>query len=589
MMQYKQKSAYAALALLLVGSQVQSADSNPKLGSETYYGSGYVERAPEFAEVSVTFNVQCLKSAEAVRTAIEAKSAALWKTVTTEITDFNETERHYWGDVKDIYPQKDSFLRQVAPHQDRNGKVVPGSLKRYSTCDSKVELPLNTPVGTIYSGNQTIEFRSSKMDWLEAAVRSVQKLAQGTQKDEVKITLSPIRYDVTEATKRDMRVEVQKQARLAATGPGSKFERDKVTLKFASAHFLGQRLEAAPYQNLSFKTPVEKGKAPVVSVELPFTYTIYAEAGDRVSNSPTKVGLTSNYRSVGKKVSKADFGETTVNVSATCITSPDKAADTIKAEVAAVQAALEAVHGKTATSETDRITVEEAQVGTTSPYEPASWSDKLDENRQAYPVLSYFDNCSGKTIPAPAKGELTPYYSVTQSFTLRTTDFKLLSNTIESLRAKYTVSATSPTAVTVLVSDAAANVTDATKQKLLQEAREDAATCILDNKGSLAGDVQGNKFTCVHLKSLHIQAEPMRKSRGQDFGRSLQPESAAAMESAPGGAPAEPGLDVVVIAKPGDLRGAVAVAESERHYAFEFQFETEDYVPLLKGRSTPLP
>jgi hypothetical protein len=588
MKQYKQKSAYAALALALVAGQVQSADNNPKLGSETYYGSGYVERAPEFAEVSVTFGVQCLKSAEEVRTAIEKKSAALWKTVTTEITGFTETDRHYWGDVKDIYGQEDSVLRQVQPRQDRTGKTIPGSLKRYSTCDQKQELPLNTPVGTIYSGTQRIEFRSSKMDWLEATVRAVQKLPQGVQKDEVKITVSAIKYDVTEATKRDMRVEVQKQARLAATGPGSKFERDKVTLKFASAHFMGQRLEAAPYQNLSFKTPVEKGKAPVVSVELPFSYTIYAEAGDRVNNSPGKVGLTSNYRAVGKKIGKADFGETSVSVSATCVASPDKAADAIKAEAGAVQAALQAVQGKTATSETDRVTVDEAAVGTAYPYEPATWSDKLDENRQSYPVLSYFDKCTGKTVPAPAKGELTPYYTVTQSFALRTTDFKALTETIESLRAKYAVSKASPNAVSVVVNDAAANVTDATKQKLLQEAREDAASCILDTKGSLAGDVQGNKFTCVHLQSLRIQAEPILSKSGRSFRAAPESASAQAMD-APGGAPAELPLDVVVIAKPGDLRGAVAVAEWERHYAFQFQFETEDYVPLLKGRSTPLP
>jgi hypothetical protein len=587
---YKQKAAYAVLSFALVGSFVQSTDHNPKLGNETYYGSGYVERSPEFGDVTLSFNVNCLKSAEEVRTALEKVSAPIWKTVTTKITDFTETDRHFWGDVKDVYSQEDSLLRQVPPHQDRAGKTIAGSLKRYSTCDTKVELPLNSPVGKVFGGTQTLSIRASDMDWLEGVVRSVQKLPQGVQKHEVKISVSGIKYDVTESTKRDMRVEVQKQARLAATGPGSKFERDKTTLKIASAHFLGQSLAAAPFSQVDFKTPVEKGKAPIVSVELPFAYTIYAEAGDRASNNPAKVGLTSSYRAVGKKVSKADFGEATVTVGATCIVSSDKAGDSIKTEAAAVQTALQAIQGKTATSETDRVTVGEPAVGQAYTFEPASWSDKLDENRQSYPVLSYFDKCTGKTIPAPAKGELTPYYAVSQSFTVRTTDFKVLITTIESLRAKYSVSNTSPTAVSVDVSDAAANVTDATKQKLLQEAREDAATCILDPKGSLAGDAQGNKFTCVYLKSLRIA--PIRSLGGgapMAKGHSPMPESAQ-MEAAPSGAPpAEPQLDVVIIPKAGDLRGKVGVAEYERHYAFQFQFETEDYVPLLKGRSTPLP
>src|SRR5690606_26161355 len=103
----------------------------------------------------------------------------------------------------------------------------------------------------------------------------------------------------------------------------------------------------------------EKGKAPKVSVDLPFVYTIYAEATDRIdaANRRSTVGLHSEYQVTGSAVSEADYAQMDISVSAKCIVSKDKAEAAIAATSKDIEKALIAYHGGKQSTEKDRVTV----------------------------------------------------------------------------------------------------------------------------------------------------------------------------------------------------------------------------------------
>lgn len=584
----------AAVGLFLATSV--SAQENPKLGRETYYGSGYTERAPEFAQFAIKMSVSCQKSEEAVRSVLEKRMLPYWDEITKKIPGSTETDFRAWGNVANIESFPDSHLVSTPPSTTKEGVFVAGTSKRLSDCEPGKEIPLETAPSKAYRGSLTVVLRSKDMDWVEKLLATVQKEPAAKLPGEVAIETTQtengnvnrtgtILYDVAQATRQDMRVEVQKQARLAATGPGSAFEKDKKNLRIASAHFLGQRFSSAPPANVSVKMPIEKGKAPVVNVEIPFAYTIYAEAGDKKSGSTTQVGLHSEYRIVGRHTTNADYAEVQPVISASCLLDYGSAADKIKSETADVLAQFEALQAKKPNTETDRVTLGEPVPRQMDDlhFSPVKWEGVRGSDGQ-FTVLEYWDPCAGKVIPAPKKNTPFPvYYTVSRTLTARSANFKGLLDTMEAVSKKYGVGTATPTQVKVEVGNAMGQVTDKHKQELIRDARENAQACILDPNGSLAADAIGHEFTCVHLKSIRIVADrgfPMPAPGGSAKGRSA-PERADALQEAP--------VETEVVMKDGDLRPRIVLSESERHYAFDYQFQTEDYAPTLKAAAKPLP
>ncbi len=579
----KTLTVFAALSLL--STQPGLAAEDPKVGSETYYGSGYVEKAPEFGEVRLSVSIQCGQSAAEVQQLMENKVLPVWKTITSKILGSSETDRHQWGDIQ-IGTSPESNLVSTPPSFDPKGNLTPGSLKRYLTCGDKREVALDQAGGLVYSGSQTLVVRSSDLNWLESLVQTLAQSAEPSKTETVQIIPSAIRYDVSSATKRAMRVEVQKQARLAATGPGSKFESDAKTLRFTNAKFVGQHLARPPEQDVQISSPIARGQAPLVEAEVPFVYVIYAEAPDRLMPSSDRKGLVSEYRTVGRHQSKADFAEASVTVTSSCHLSAKEAADAIQKDSADVLAVLKSIQGAVPSSEEARVTQAEITTSTHFPYSPSKWATSPTNGQ--FEVLEQLDRCTGKTVAAPKqKQSASPYYMATQTYSIRTRKFDSLNKELGLLRSEYGKRTIPTNGVFVTVGEAYGNVTNATKQKILQAAREDAAACLLDPAGSLAADAQAHGFSCAHLRNLRVASVFLQNegARGARFFKDGPMESAQAP-----GASASDSLEVEIIQKEGDLRGMIVVPESERHYAFEYEIRSEDYVPALKTPvSTPKP
>jgi hypothetical protein len=575
-MKFSTLRTLTALSLLSVAGY---ASEDPKQGGLTYYGSASAERAPEYAELHFTFQVQCLGSANEVRKNIEAVTLPIWKEIDTAVTGFSETDRQYWGDVSQITASPSSTLVSTAPSTDNKGNLVPGSIKRVDKCNGK-EVPLNTPVGQVFSGTQNFGVRSSNLDWIEALHRTVSALPQATKVSEVRTDATEVRYFVTDATARQMRAEVKRLAREQATGPGSLFENDRKALGFASAHLLSSRNASAPHQPFIVGAPVERGTSPKVSMTLPFVYTIYAEGTDLIdqTNRRGTAGITAEYQAQGTGMAEADFAQTQITVQASCQTDRSLAAAAIKVVAARVGADLKLVQGTRPLSETDRLVEAMPSVQSYSPYKASRWQETGSEPKK---VLEYIDECTGKTVLAPSNGRLPEYFVATQEFTLKSSDFTAILNAVEAIRATYGVSTTDPAAVKVTAYDAFGDVLPSTKAKLLISARQAANACVFDPKGSLADDSVAQRFQCAHLKSIRIENDfgGQRGLESAPGGRAMVQESAVQLDSA------SKDLEVIVIKRDGETRPRVV---KEGSFAFDFQFVTNDYVPNLKAAPTPV-
>ncbi|MBY0370710.1 SIMPL domain-containing protein [bacterium] len=577
----KQKALRTTFALLAVASLANAAQEE-KTGRQTYYGTGRVEAAPEWAEVNFSFNVGCRDSATDVHKAITAVSSPIWQTIQAKITTQSETDQTSWGDVSGVNGQDDSYL-EVKYNQQ--GQRV-GTAVRKSLCGNKV-LPLETKPGKIYSGSQSFRVRvgADKMDWLEALVKKVDSLPKGTKVSDVSVGHTKIAYELTQASRRQAEVDVQKQARERALGTGSLFESDSKNLKFASAHFLGQRVDQAPDYGGYPGQPVKRGGANKVTMTLPFVYTVYAEGADRIDpNNPQGFkGLESEYRISGQATADADYAQVTVNLQANCQETETAAQSAYDAAAADVKSDLDAVLKGKPASETDRLVYNAANVSKYFPYTEVSW----DADGK---VSEYINTCTGVREDAPKSGgraQLKAYWTASNSFTLSTSDFTAAIDLVESLRGEYLTGSNDTKAIQVYTSDAIGAVTPATKFRLQREAREYATSCVLAPAGSLANDANTLSFRCAHLKNIRVEYEaPV--SKGLEMGRggnaagararSAAPVPESAMDVAPGAAPGG-GLTVDEITRDGETRPRKVV---EGSYAFDFQFLSQDYVPTLK-------
>lgn len=586
-MQLNKMIASATAGFLLVGTPLLAAE-NPKQGNATYFGAGHVEHKPEFGETHFNVSVKCMKSVADVRKAIESVSGPIWKDIMTQVPTFNETERKYWGDITNIQTSADSYVVATKAGIDSQGKPVAGTVRRISTCENK-ELPLETPVGQVFSGSQRLGVRTSNFGWLMGAVKTANRKKQGKLPTDVQLSADTVSFDVTQATRSAMVLEVKRQARERATGAGSVFESDKKSLQLESAHLLGDRVAYPDFhQQGTIGSPVEKGKAPKVTVELPFVYTVYAEVTDRVdpTNSRGSVGNISQYEALGTSISEADYARLTVTISASCLPDKDGSPKVIEGLTSDVKKDFENLQGRKQASETDRLIIgSEPSPTEFYAYTPIKWKVGPSNKEE---IAEYYDNCAGKTVPAPAKNQDLPkYWQITRQLSAHSSDFAGILKAAEDMQLKYGVSSTDTSAVKVEVAQPVGRATKASLAKLLVKARENATACVLDPKGSLADNAGAQGFKCAHIKSIRIgeadprpQAESVRGGRGNAFDAAPMQKRAA-----PGGTPDE----FEIVEEKVDPDALPTVVE-DQSYAFDFQFVSKDYVPLLKApASTPMP
>lgn len=574
-MMQSRKVLRASFCLLALSSTTFAAE-DAKVGKQTYYGSGYVEAAPEYAEVNFQFNVQCRKSAADVHQAITAESAVIWQAIQSKVTANSETERAQWGDVGAINAQPDSVIRQPT---DKRGNVIAGAATRVSICDGK-PVSITTLPGRVYGGVQMLGVRVGvdKMPWLEGLVAAVEKRKAVTKRSDVVVSHTGLRYGVTGAKSREMEVEAQRQAREAALGANSLFQSDRKNLRYESAHFLGQRVQSAPYYDFNLGSSLRRGAPTKVSLDLPFVYTIYAEGADRIdpNNARGSVGLESEYKLKGHATADADFAETNVTIRVACQPSAKDALAVLKNKMDDVQPAIEKLMAGKTPSEKDRLTY--SVPSSASQHYPYA-GITFDATQKATELL---DLCTGERKEAPANGDiyqLPPYSEVQVSYNVKSSDFAAVIDLVESLRKKH-VAQTATTEALVTVSDATGGATLATKQRLIKEAREYATSCVLDPKGSLANDASALGFKCAHLKNIRVEFEgPVRKG-GFESPRGRSAGAEAAFDAAPGASPES--LNITEVYRDGETRPRKSIT---RDYAFDFQVVSRDYVPELKTQA----
>jgi hypothetical protein len=159
-----------------------------------------------------------------------------------------------------------------------------------------------------------------------------------------------------------------------------------------------------------------------------------------------------------------------------------------------------------------------------------------------------------------------------RSFGVKSTDFDRLLTLVESLQNRYNTTTDRAEETRVLVGDVAGDVTDATKRKLAVSARENATAYVLNAKGPLAQDARTHGFTSAHLVDVRVGSP--RNPQLEAAGAPRAAFKAAAADEAGG----EEELVVDVVRKPNEERPQFRMV---RHYAFDFQVLTENYLPYL--------
>lgn len=555
----------------------QEKKPDPRVGRVTYEGSGEKEHAPQYAEVWIDYSVRCRKSAKDVSEAISAVSSREWTAIVKKISGaFTEVERSYWGNIQSIEESEGSRIVTILP----GGTEAPaGSAKRVDVCSGK-ELPLQAQVPTIFSGSQRIGVRSADMDWIEGLVRSVNAMAHSTASDAVRVSAGAIKYNITEETRRQMLNDVLEQARRQATGGGSKFESDRRTLRYEKAHFLGHRLSDPLRYQPTVGQSVTRGQAPKVQLSMPFLYSIYAEAGDVLepnrNNGNHRVGLVSQYEVQGQSVSNADYVMSTVTVNVSCQESLQAASKAVNDASRPIVERLERFQGNKPATEKDRIMIPETQ--SPSPYFPYRAVD-WDSHRAGYPATKYLNLCTYKVVAAPPSGnvsDLQPFWQAGRSLSVRSSDFAGVTDLVESLQKDYGSATTATDSVHFSVSNLVGYATAETKQQLALQARCSATAVILDPNGPLAGDMRAHGFQNAYLRSIREGEAPEdRREKVLAYGGAAGVSMAAPAAPAP-----SPEPEIEVITKPNEQRPTLRVV---RHYAFDYQFMTKNYVPLLRS------
>ncbi len=572
-------AGFLILASLISLNGAVADTTDPRVARLSYEGSGLAEKPPEFGEVWFTFQVTCRQSADDVRKVIEAVSGNVWKSIANNTAAQTEKRKPYWGNIGGISEIAGSRLQVTQPTRNSNNVVVAGTVKRIDVCAGK-EIALRAKTATVYAGSQRFGIRTDDLDFVEGLLKSVQAIAQSKARDSVKISTTPISYDVTENTKREMLADTLNKARLEATGTNSKFASDLRTLKFKNAHYLGHHAAYPAGYSPVVGNAVTRGQAPKVTLELPLVYTIYSEAKDLIDATNSKVeGIRSEYEITGKATTDADFGEVNASLNVVCQTTKANAAQALDPLATDLLKDLRTFQGTRPATESDRF--ENNEAGNPQeyfPYQPVEW----DVTKPNSPAIRYLNTCTNDLIDAPASGntnDLPSFWSVDRSFALKSKDFNALLDLAEKLQARYNTSTLRTDETRVAVSDVTGQVSEATKRTLAIAARENATAYVLNANGPLAQDARAHGFTNAHLVDIRVGQPAMHN---KSFARGAAMESMAA-PAAPGGAAND--LTVNIVHKPNEERPQF---QMNRTYLFDFNVITENYLPYLSP-SKPKP
>jgi hypothetical protein len=590
-------SALAA-AFALPTQVVTAADTkpDPRRGYQTYYGTGTDSRAYDFAQVFVTYSVNCKENASDAIGAIGKARETTWNSISKHVTDKQKAEpkltedvlRTFWNEVGNVNRADGAYIQQpnmYNAYTPRKGGVAPAVeeakpkvAKRINSCTGK-EIGMTDVVADIFSASQTIGIRSSDLGWVEGLARKVQSLKTDTAKDAVQISVS-FSYGVTAVTQRDIDNQILDRARTQATGPDSQFAADAKDLKFANAFFKGHSLAYPPVYQPIPGAPYKPGEAPIATLTTPFTFRIYAEASDKVDSKNTEKGpVESSYAVTTTASAPADYATSSVTVSVGCQKNPADATKVVNAATADLVAEISKLYtGKTLGETTGYIEHE----GSGGQRHDGAFTP-VEFDAQGVPT-KYLDICENKVKDGCKLEDFEPYYYASRQITMNSPEFEAFYKDVKAFQSRFGVNKTAGE-IQVVVTDPTSAVTEKTTAKLQREARKKAAACINEPNGQLATDAKANGFSCVFLKDLQqgnlsVQRGAMNKSRAAaaDF-------SGAALESAPGGAPSEPELlEVTEVVKDPASRPQ---KKSQQTFAFNYEILTENYVAPAKTAVTP--
>lgn len=540
---------------------------DPKAGELTYQGSGYAERAPDYAEVAFSFTVTNQNSAEEVIAALEAVSNPVWRAIAAHVGGKRtETTQAYWGDIANIRESEGSSLQIVRPTEGDNARA--GSAKRIDNRTGK-EIGLEETRPPVFSGSQMFSFRSADMSFLEGLVRGVNETEQKDDADAVKVSVSAVQYKVTVATLRKMLADVKEQARQQATGPNSKFANDSVNFGIESAHFI----DASPSYPARYEPQVRgagaPGERPKLTLTLPYTMVFYAEGKDLIKKKGgTTEPISLTYEVPGTAAVDADYGVVTVTVHSGYHKTKNAASTAVNAEAEKVLARLRREQGDKAPSETDRVVDEEA----TAPdqvrsYQPVAWNG-IQPTR-------YLNTITGEIVDAPEGGEsrLPALWQARRTLRLRSSNFATIGALQSALTRELGKARAKVGDVKVTVSDVVPSATEATKQEVARLARQSATACIVDPKGPVALDAKLHGFKCAHLKEI-VEGPPMMiGTRGAaKMALGGHPEAALVAPQS-----ADDALEVTPVKRDNSER---PVFPMERHFTFRYRIVTQN---LAKG------
>lgn len=590
---FNSSRAVAALGVLgIITTNTMAAPEaekiDPRIATLQYFGTGDAEHAPDFADATFEFAVDCMGSAKAAREAIAAISGPIWRAIATK-----DPAEPQWGDIDDSDPRKRGRVVATPPQTftQNDGTVVrvPQRKVLVDTCAEAGTPPVapTANLGWVFGATQSFSVRSSDLNWVESLVKTVQKKERGKTRNSVSFFATQAPYglnSLTPATLEAMRVEMRDKARNFATGKGSRFELDKDTLGFESARYVGSKRGGSPFFAPKFGRPIARGKAPKVTVDLPITYTMYAETKNLLSGEGAPGPAPSEYEVIGRATAEADYASTEVVISARCQATPEEAVRKANQPAELVLGEFRKIYNGPAT-ETDAVVDHDSGSPTQhADNQPVAWDEK-DPNI----VTEYYNGCTGEFFKAPARDanqKLPEYWQLSRKVELKTRKFEDLIDLVDQLSAMNTGEVLA-SEVKITVNPATAAVVQAKANELWMNARRDANSCLLDPKGAFSADARANNFVCAHIKAIRVGgriSDEGAQLKSMSRGLRMAPASPMAADRSVESVPET--LAVELRIKPGETRPLVRMTAT---YEFTYDVMTKNHVPGLKPAPTPLP
>jgi hypothetical protein len=545
---------------------IDETEADSRRGVLTYFGTGSAERAPDFAEVYINFNVGCQASAFAVTDELRKASGKIWNTIMSKVSPAanTETEKTYWSDVSGIRAYDPTTLDFPG-----DGK----SAVRRNEC-RRENVRLTSRESLVFQGSQRIGVRSVDADWIEALSNQLKKLPQSENPAEVKITVESISYGVTKQTQAGMQAEVDQKARDEATGQNSYFELDRHLFNFESAHFVKRAVSNyVPIVGEVIGQPVSHGQAPPVSLRLKVRYGFHVETTDLLANSTAFAINNPQYEETGEAEARADYARSTITVSTGCRANQKEAIEAIENVFSHLSEKAAWLQNGAPTTETDSIEIAETQSYGYSPLEAVEYSTDAAGRRNA---TKWLDTCSSLVLTT--NKDATVYYAANRTITIKSRKFSELSEMVE---AAPLLSPQNPFAVDVIVKaeQPTGQITEESRKNLALIARAKATQNLFKIESSFsreASDTARFRYRNAYLISLDVIDDNYRprlatKARGM-----------AAPRASPEGADLSDPLDIAIVARDNETRPKARLKQS---YAYEYRILSQE---LIEGRGTKL-